>query len=335
MEELILGVEVVFLVGLSAICSGLNISLMSLGKKDLERKAKLGSVDAKKILPLRANSHLSLASILLTNVAVISITSLVLGQKFGGLIAGIVSTLLIVIFGEVLPQALFARFALKFTAQFAWLLKIMTIITYPVSKPLQLVLDAILGHNDEALHNRTELGLILGDHVRNKSSELDEGEVKIMQAALGLSEKRVKEIMTPIEDVYWIANTETIDAAKVDEIKEKRWSRIPIFNKKLTTCYGILLMKDLVDVDLDNNPQAVTDLPLYSTSLVGSMTALDTMFRKFVTIHTHLVPIEKDDQIIGIITIEDLVEEILDHEIEDETDYAKKQSKRKKRKLKK
>jgi CBS domain containing-hemolysin-like protein len=59
---------------------------------------------------------------------------------------------------------------------------------------------------------------------------------------------------------------------------------------------------------------------LHSTRLVGSMTALDTMFRTFITARSHLIPIEKDDRIIGIVTIEDLIEEILGHEIEDETD---------------
>jgi CBS domain containing-hemolysin-like protein len=61
-------------------------------------------------------------------------------------------------------------------------------------------------------------------------------------------------------------------------------------------------------------------MTLYPAQLVGSMTALDTMFRKFINGGTHLIPIEKEDRIVGIATIEDLLEEIVNHEIEDETD---------------
>lgn len=323
MENGVFVLEVITLVSMSAIFSGLNIALMSLDLTDLQRKAKLGDKDAAKVLPLRKNSHLTLASILLTNVAVISATSLVIDEKFGGLIAGISSTLLIVIFGEVIPQAFFARFALKATARLSTILYLSIWITYLVSKPLQLLLDKLFGHEDPKLHNRRELGIIIGDHARNKSSELDDGEIKIMKAALALSEKRVKEIMTPIRSVYWLSSDTIIDAARLDEIKEKSWSRIPIFDKKLTKCYGILLMKDLVDIDFDNHPQKVIDLDLHPTKLVGSKTALDTMFRKFISVRTHLVPVERDDRIVGVITIEDLVEEILDHEIEDESDHIK------------
>jgi CBS domain containing-hemolysin-like protein len=77
-----------------------------------------------------------------------------------------------------------------------------------------------------------------------------------------------------------------------------------------------------VDIDFDEEPVLVRDMPLHSTQIVGSMTALDTLFRKFITGGSHLIPIERDDKIIGVVTIEDLLEEIVGHEIEDETDRA-------------
>ena len=319
-------IEVTTLVGLSAIFSGLNIALMSLDVSDLRRKTKVGDGNAKKVLPLRERSHLSLASILFANVAVISANSLVLEHHFNGLLAGLVSTLLIVVFGEVLPQAWFARFALKFCALFTPLMYCVIFVTYPVSKPLELLLNKLLGHEEGQLHSRQELGMLISEHLSDDDSELDEDEVEIMKSALLLSKKRVREIMTPMSRVYWLANTTVVDEKKIDEIKEMGWSRIPVFNKTLTECYGVLLMKDLVDIDFDNEPQLVTSLPLHKPEIVGSMTALDNMFRKFITAESHLVPIEKDDRFVGILTIEDLIEEILGHEIADETDHLKSRS---------
>lgn len=112
----------------------------------------------------------------------------------------------------------------------------------------------------------------------------------------------------------------------MEEIKNHRWSRIPVFNKQLTTCFGLLLMKDLIDIRASQH-LTVDDLDLYPSQVVGSMTALDTLFRKFISGGTHLIPVEKDDRIVGIVTIEDLLEEILGHEIEDETDRSRRMPK--------
>ena len=315
--------EVVLLVLLSAICSGLNIAVMSLSLPDLRRKAKLGDRQAKRVLPLRRNTHLTLASILLTNIAVVSATSLVLNQRFNGWLAGLISTLLIVIFGEVLPQALFSRNALAYSSLFAPVLKAMMFVTYIISKPLQLLLDKLFPRQRAKLQSRDELGLLISEHLTNDDSELDEDEVEIMRGALKLSEKRVRDIMTAMPQVFWLTPSSELNSDKIDEIKAKGFSRIPIFNQQKTVCYGILLVKQLVDIDFDENTFKVSDMPLHPVKPVGSMTALDTMFRRFIDSSTHLLPVERDDQIVGIVTIEDLFEEIVGQEIEDESDHLR------------
>ena len=319
-ESLIVTIEVILLILVSAVCSGLNIAVMALDLKDIERKAKTGNKQALKILPIRKRPHLTLAAILLTNVAAVAGTSLVLEQKLVGIIAWMVSTLLLVVFGEIMPQAFFLKSPLKWTSRLAGLLKLMIIITYPLSRPLEALLDILLPHRETALQTRSELGLLISEHVKDKSSELDDDEVEIMRGALALSEKRVREITTNIKDAYWMTPDTKLSGAKIDEIKMKGYSRIPIFNDGLTECYGLMLMKDLVDIDFDDNNYLVKDIALHPTRMVGSMTALDTMFRKFISAKAHLMPVERDDKIIGIVTIEDLIEEIIGHEIEDETD---------------
>lgn len=320
--------EILIFVGFSGICSGLNVSLLALDISDLRRKAKLGNRAAQRVLPLRRNSHLTLAAILLVNVAAVSATSLVLEHAFNGIVAGVATTLLIVIFGEIFPQALLSKRALFYMSLATPLLKAMIFITYPVSKPLQLLLDKLLGKEKDHLQTRRELGIMITEHLGRQESELDEDEVEIIRGALQLSEKRVRDIMLPIKKVFWLTPDTILDDAKIDEIKAAGRSRIPIFNRRLTKCYGVLLMKDLVDIDFDEHDYRVDDLTLHPTQMIGSMTALDTMFRKFIGARSHLIPIEKDDEIVGIATIEDLIEEILGHEIEDETDRRQKNLRR-------
>lgn len=175
-----------------AICSGLNIGLMSLDVYDLRRKAKLGSPYAKRVLPLRRRAHISLASILMTNVAFISAASLLLSNYLTGIVAGAISTIVIVILGEITPQAIFSDNALRLTSFFIPFLYVMIDVTYPISRPMQLLLDRLFQNNAKRLHSRDELGMIISDHIGQKASELDEGEVEIIRNALRLSEKNIR-----------------------------------------------------------------------------------------------------------------------------------------------
>ena len=323
MPEFVTISVIVFLLLLSsAIASGLNIALMSINPQELRRKAKIGNKHAIKVLPFRKNTHLTLAAILLSNVGFTSATAIVLGSKLNGFVAGSISTILIVVFGELMPQALFARNALAICSYLSPALKLMTFVTFPISKPLQLFMDKLFGTDEsKQLHTRRELDVMIHEHLGDNASELDDDEVEIIKGALQLSEKQASEIMTHIGHEYWLTKDTVIDAKKIDDIKLANWSRIPIFDEKLTTCYGILRMKDMVDIDFDERSYKVSELKLHKTKVVGSRTALDTMFRKFIGARTHLMPVEKNDRIVGIITIEDLIEEIIGHEIIDESDH--------------
>ena len=319
-------VSVILFVGVSALASGLNIALMSLSLPELRRKASLGNHMAKKVLPLRQNTHLTLAAILLTNMAAVSATSLVLESLFYGVIAGTIATLLIVVFGEILPQAIFSRQALRYCARLSLVMKGMIALTYPVSKPLQLLLDRLFSEQAAQLQTRRELGMMITEHLERDESELDDDEVEIIRGALQLSEKRVSDIMLPINEVFWLTPDAELTPALVADIKHHGRSRIPVLNAGATQCYGLLLMKELINVDFTTTANHVADIPLHPVQLVGSRTALDTMLRKFIARSTHLVPVERSGKIVGIVTIEDLIEEIVGHEIEDETDRRRKRS---------
>lgn len=289
MSSLTIILQVTVLVIGSGVCSGLNVSIMSLDLGDLERKAKLGDVSAKKVLPLRKNAHLTLAAILLTKVAFASASSIVLAGYMNGFVAALISTLLLVFFGELLPQALFTRHALSFCAFFSGFLKLITVLTYPIAKPLQIILDRWFGNEKNRLNSRHELSLLEGEHIEHIESELDEDEIVIIRGALMLSEKKVESIMTPLKHTYWLSLNDIIDGHKIDEIKARGWSRIPIINNNFKTCYGVLLQKDLVDIGFDENPVDLRKFKLHKTKSVGAKTALETVFRHFISARGHMM----------------------------------------------
>lgn len=306
-------------VSVSALCSGLNVALFALDIKDLERKSLLGDKKARRALTIRRRVHFYLAGILVTNVTFASATSVVLAESISGVMAVVISTLALVIFAEITPQAIAVKNSIRAVSFFSTPIKVASYIAYPITKPLQLLLDKLVGSTAIALHTRRELGLLISEHF-GEGSELDDDEVEIVQNAIQLSEKRVHQIMTPLRDVYFIYDDEVIDGKKIDELSDENWSRIPILNREKTASKRFIVLKELVDIDFDERSFSLKEVKTHRAKTVGSMTALDTMFRKFIAARSHMMIVEKDDKIVGIVTIEDLIEEIIGHEVEDEGD---------------
>ncbi len=308
----------------AGMCSGLNIAILSLDLSHLKRQSRIGNRRATKVLKYKENVHLSLVSILIINIAFISAISIILNSKLSSWLSLIIATLLTVIFAEIIPQAMFNNNPLKFIYFLRWFLDFSRILTYPISKPLEYFLNRAFPQKMNSLTSRNELGLIISEHLNNKGSDLDEDEVEIMRGALELSNKDVIEIMTPIENTFSITVEDKLDQKLIGLLKKEGYSRIPVFDKYHKECIGLLILKNIFDLDFDDHILKIADLNLYPAKSVNYNMALDTLFRKFINSKTHMLMVVKNSKIIGIVTIEDLLEEIINHEIEDENDYYKK-----------
>lgn len=110
---------------------------------------------------------------------------------------------------------------------------------------------------------------------------------------------------------------------RIAEIKNKLYSRIPVFNRNLTKCFGVLLIKELVAVDFSQQRYRIDDFTLHPTEMIGDRTVLDTALAKFIKDHNHMIPVTRKQKIVGVVTIEDVLEEIVGQEIIDETDLRK------------
>lgn len=145
----------------SALFSGLNLGLMSLDRTDLKILCNTGTESEKRharvIQPVRDHGNFLLCSILLGNVLVNSTFTILLDSLTSGFVAVICSTIAIVIFGEITPQAICSRHGLAVGAKTIIITKAVMALTFPLSYPTSKILDVLLGEEIGNVYNRERL----------------------------------------------------------------------------------------------------------------------------------------------------------------------------------
>ena len=336
-----------FLVSLSAIFSGLTIGYMSLDKSDLQRKRKLGNKDAAKVLKLRKNVNLLLCTLLLGNVTVNIAIPLYLDKLMVSVvesyiypaletisfipefvmkilsvsfIAGGISVISILVFGEIIPQAVTARHALKIGAFFSPLMRFVIYLFWIICFPMSKLLDWILGTEGPTLFRREEFAEIIKEHEENDASDIDEDEERIILGALSFSKKTAKDIMRPKRQMFFLDIDDKLDEKMLNLIKEKGFTRIPVFEEFEDNIVGILSAKKLIGVD-GNSGKTIRDFvqkdKLFTTKTTEH---LDYLLNK-MSRRTHMALVYDETKTLrGVLTLEDIIEKIIDLEIIDETD---------------
>lgn len=151
-------IGLICLLSLSGLFSGLNLGLMSLTPHDLIIIQEAGTPDdrkyAKRIYPVRKRGNFLLCTILLGNVLVNSTATILLDSLISGALAVVGATLAIVIFGEIIPQAICSRHGLKVGSQTIQLTRLFMIATSPIAYPLSKLLDVILGKIFDVTYSR-------------------------------------------------------------------------------------------------------------------------------------------------------------------------------------
>jgi metal transporter CNNM len=309
-------VVVLGLLALSGIFSGLNLGLMSLGPHELKRKAALGDSRAKRVYGVRRRGNLLLVTLLLGNVATISALSLVLNEVVPSVIAGLATTALITIFGEIIPQAVFSRYALAVGASTAWFVRLVMILLYPIAAPLAWLLDITLGDELPTLYSRRELVDLLEQH---RGSTLQQDEGRIARGALTFGEKKITEVMTPRFMVTGIEQDRVLDKSTLEDLRRTGYSRFPVYDESLDHVTGVLYMQQLLDAA--NHGKTVASVASKSVYFVNEDATLDHALNAFIKTKNHLFMVVNEfSEFVGIIAIEDVIEEILGVEIVDEFD---------------
>jgi len=327
---------IIILVCLSGLFSGLTLGLLSLDKVGLEivigSGTALESKYAKRIYPLRKRGNLLLCVLLLGNVAVNSLLSILLADKTSGLIGFLVSTGVIVVFGEIMPQSVCSRYGLAIGYYTVWLVWIFLITLFPIAWPISVALDALLGREIGTIYSRAELKKLLEIHGKHLVSDISVDEGSILSGVLDFSLKEVSQVMTPLDKVFMLEIDQRLDLNLLSEILEQGFSRIPIYEKSKQSIVGLLFVKDLALLNPDAKTPIRELLTFFNRPLprVFSDVRLGEMLKQFKEGRSHMAVVRHVEEgehggdpfyeNVGIITLEDVIEEVINDEIVDETD---------------
>eukprot|EP01080_Neovahlkampfia_damariscottae_P008950 gene8950-899_t len=320
----------IFLILFAGLMSGLTLGLLSLDPMQLSVLKTAGTEHEKKLAKrielVVKNHHYLLVTLLLMNALAMESLPLFLDKIVPEWAAIIISVTMVLLFGEIVPQAICARYGLHIGAYLNYFVLFLMIISFPIAFPVSILLDKMLGKDHKTFYRRGQLKELVSIHARKENSvepengPLSSKELHLIRGALELQEKTVTMVMTPIESVYMIENSSIFDQTLLDELKNVGHSRIPIYQDEKKNIQGYILAKFLIGV----SPKAkipITQMKMFDATYVQTSDELWTVFNGFIKGKNHLAFIKNDfGKVIGIITLEDIVEELLKEEIIDETD---------------
>jgi CBS domain containing-hemolysin-like protein len=315
-------VLLVILIFLSAIFSSSELAVFSLSDAKIHHFVEKKLRNAGLLQRLKKDSHKLLITILIgnniVNIASASIATALSFKFFSGnsaiAIATGAMTLIILTFGEIIPKAFATRKAKSIALFMAPVIQFLMIIFYPLVLLFDFLTSSVVSDDDE-------LELVTEDEVRDivkmseEQGEIKEQEEEMIQNIFKLDDTFAEDAMTPRPDIYSFEADKTVGEVRL-LIKESGFSRVPVYEGDLDNTVGVIYAKDLLGLD-DGVGLKTIMRPVF---FVPETKKVDSLLRDFKAKKIHIaMVVNEHGTVVGLITIEDLLEEIVG-EIYDEMD---------------
>ena len=320
---------------LSACFSGTEAAFNSVNSMHLRRESEESkSSSAKLAYKISEDFSTTLCTILignnLVNIAASSCATAVFMQLFieingGEAIASVVSTavltIIVLIFGEIVPKILAKQHSILICKITAWPMQILTYILFPIIFVVMLLMNLIRkiwGTNNEEEPDVTEEELSSIIDTVEKEGVIDEDQGDLLQSSLEFSDTTVEEIMTPRIDLVTIDLDDNYEDI-VDTISSSTYSRLPVYRDSIDDIIGILHLNPFYKEAVDGKPVDIESM-LLDTCYMHKTLKLPAALKMLMEKQVHMaIVIDEFGGTLGVVTIEDILEEIVG-DIWDESD---------------
>lgn len=323
-----LSISVSLAIIVSALCSVCEAVLYSVTASQVEMLKKNGYPSAEHLRALRSDIEEPITAILTLNTIANTIGATVAGaaaaKLFGDdnvFLFSVVFTLTILIFSEILPKTIGVTYAYKLAPLITYPLRVMVVVLKPIIWLCRTITDLLPQKVGETI-SAEELQTIAS--LSRESGDIDESEEKVINNIIELRSKTIRQVMTPRTVTFSMNEHITVENAMEMLIKLGSHSRIPIYDREPNNVTGIIMRKDVFEAAAEGKIK----LPLsHFTNLahfVPENGHLSRILADFIDRRQHLfVVVDEYGTMTGVISMEDVLEEIFGREIIDETDKEK------------
>ena len=318
----------VFGVFLSAFFSGSEAALLSIPAKRVKQlieDSELAPGSAFHFLLERPSDLLT--TILIgnnfVNIAVASLATTIAQRIFADDAISIsvgVTTVLILIFGEIIPKTFMRNHAEKMAPPIIRILQLCYYSLFPIVKMFMFIIKSILGENaalQERLITKDDIEFMVGE--AEKENSIDSKQIDLLTSILEFPTIKVKDIMTPRNSVQAIKIDSTFEEV-VEIIKESQHSRYPVFQDDIDSTLGFIHVKDMALAAIEDHSEFSTSKYINDAFFVYEHMKIQAVFDHMNRKKVHLALVKDENAlVVGIVTLEDIMEEIFG-EIQDEYD---------------
>jgi len=321
-------VSVTLAVVVSALCSVCEAVLYSISASQVEMLKKNGAASAKYLQNFKSDIEEPITAILTLNTIANTIGASVAGAAaakiFGDenlLLFSAVFTLTILILSEILPKTIGVNYAFRLAPAITYPLRAMIFLLKPIVWLCRSITHLLPQKAEETI-SAEELQTIAA--LSRESGDIEENEEKVINNIIDLKSKIVRQVMTPRTVTFSMSEHLSVDSAMIMLTELSSHSRIPIYSHETDNVTGIVLRKDILHAAAVGKSSQGLAMFRHPAHFVPETAPLNRILIDFFDRRQHLfIVVDEYGTMTGIISMEDVLEEIVGREIVDESDKAK------------
>ncbi len=338
-------VLLIILISINGVFSASELAFLSLDKYELKEESKKGNKKAKSIIKILDNSSSFLSTIQIGITLAGFLASAFAADYFADYFLGIInisflsqsvlrSILVIIItivlsyftlvFGELVPKKIAINDPYKVAITFVNLIKLVNIIFNPLIKFLTFSTELIckIFNIKEKSNDLTEEDIKKIIITGKEEGIIEEKEKEYILNIFKFNDIEVDKVMTPKNDVVMLDINNTLKD-NILKIKETKFSRFPVYDNNKNNIIGVLNVKDFIIHHREDKNLQIKDIirPIHQFNFKEK---IDDVFRYMQEKNESIGAVYKDNKFVGIVTVEDAVEEIMGN-IYDEYEIDKKE----------